>query len=165
MLQDLFWKYVEMFTGDNKYQDLLKDINVVENGILLEYNIHAALGNLAWGIETTMENGNCRYFIKTFRRRILFQRPGVGTGTELHLSRDSGHSPPNPDICALHLAVCAVASACGATGVFNKLFEHDPDIIGPVSEGYTLPEDPDSDRFVLPYLERRLLEESIRVPL
>lgn len=154
-----------MFTGDNKYQDILKDINIVENGILLEHNIHVAFGNLAWGIEATMENGNCRYFIKTFRRRINFQRPGVGMGTELHFSRDSGHNPPNPDICALHLAVCALASACGAADVFNKLFEHDPDIIGPISGEYMLPEDPDSDRFVLPYLERRLLEESIRVPL
>lgn len=85
--------------------------------------------------------------------------------TELHFSNGSGHSPPNPDICAPHLAVCAVASASGVAGVFNKLFQHDPDIIGPVPGEYTLPEEPNSDRFVLPYLERRLLEESSRVPL
>lgn len=120
-----------MFTGDNKYQDILKDINVVENGLLLEYNIHAAFGDLEWGIETKTVNGSCLYFIKEFGRRINYQRPGVGTGTELQFSGRCRHNPPDPDICALHLAVCEVAATCGAVDVFNRLFENDPDIIGP----------------------------------
>ena len=153
-----------MFTGDFKIQNILHDVNVVENGILLQKDIHAAFGNLAWAIETKTENGIRRYFIKTFRRFLNFQRPGVGTGTELHFSHDSGHNPPDPDLCALHLAVCAVASACGATEAFNKLFEHDPDIIGPISGQYTLPTDPMSDDFAIPYLERRLYEERIHSP-
>ncbi|SRR5258706_12881245 len=152
-----------MFTGDTKIQDILHDINAVENGILLETNAHVAFGNLKWGIETKTENGNCRYFIKAFGN-VFFYPQGVGTGTELRFSNESGHNPPDPDLCALHLAVCAVASACGAADVFEKLFENDPDIIGPVSGQYTLPTDPTSDDFVVPYFERRLVEESILLP-
>ncbi|CAG8689574.1 12785_t:CDS:2 [Acaulospora colombiana] len=77
-------------------------------------------------------------------------------------SRASSDSKKN-DLCALHLAVCAVASACGAANVFDKLFEHDPDIVGPVAGHYTLPTDPISDRFIIPYFERRLFEESVYV--
>src|SRR5258706_4385229 len=152
-----------MFTGDTKIQDILHDINAVENGILLEKNAHTAFGGLEWGIETRTEKGVCRYFIKTFGD-VGFIRQEVGSGTELHFSSDSGHNPPDPDICALHLAVCAVGSACGAADVFDELFEHDPDIIGPVSDQYTLPTDPTSDDYVVPYFERRLVEESILVP-
>ena len=125
-------------------------MDVVENGILPEHNVHDAFRDLNWGIETTTENGNCQCYIKAFRRRIYFYRPGVGTGTELRISNGSGHKPPHPNICALHLAVCAVASACGATKVFNRLFEQDPDIIAPVSGEYTLPTDPNSDDFLTP---------------
>jgi hypothetical protein len=153
-----------MFTGDTKIQGILQDINVIENGILLQHDVHVAFGNLAWGIETKTQNGNCRYFIKAFRCGIYFQRPGVTTGTELQFSDESGHNPPNPDMCRLHLAVRAVAHACGAAAVFDKLFEHDPDIIGPVAGQYTLPADPLSDRLVIPYLERRLFEEKAHVP-
>ena len=153
-----------MEAGDIKIQNILYDVNVVENGRLLEHNVHATFGNLGWGIETKTENGNCRYFINAFRRHVYFQRPGVGTGTELHFSNESGHNPPDSDLCALHLAVCVVASACGAADVFDKLFEDDPDIIGPVSGNYTLPTNPTSDDFVVPYFERRLVEESILVP-
>ena len=152
-----------MFTGDTKVQDLLQDINAVENGILLQHDAHVAFRGLRWGIETRTENGICRYFIKGFGH-VSFVRQGVGSGTELHFSSDSGHSLPNPDICALHLAVCEVAAACGAADVFDKLFEHDPDTIGPLSGGYTLPTDPTSDGIVVPYFERRLFEESIHVP-
>ena len=153
-----------MFTGDVKIRNILNDINTVENGILLEPHVYTAFGDLAWGIETKTENGIRHYFIKTFRRSIYFQRPGVRSGTELHFSNDSGHNPPDPDLCALHLAVCAVASACGAAEAFNKLFEHDPDIIGPISGQYTLPTDPMSDDFAIPYLERRLYEERVHAP-
>jgi hypothetical protein len=148
-----------MFTGDTQIQHIVQDINVVENGILLEANVHRAFGNLRWGIETQTQNGICRYSIKAFRRGI----PGVTTGTELHFSDESGLNPPNPDLCRLHLAVCEVAHACGAAEVFDKLFEHDPDIIGPVAGQYTLPADPTSDRFVISYFERRLCEERIHV--
>ena len=151
-----------MFTGDTKIQHILHDINVAENGILLQHDVHTAFGDFRWGIETKTEIGNCRYFIKEFRA-AFFYRPEVGTGTELHFSSESGHRPPHPDLCALHLAVCAVASACGATKVFDKLFEHDPDIVGPVAGQYTLPTDPILDRFVVPYFERRLFEESVYV--
>jgi hypothetical protein len=153
-----------MFTGDTKIQGILHDINVVENGILLEKNVHQAFGDLSWGIETKLENGNCQYFLKEFNDRTIFFRPGVTTGTELQFSDESGHSPPNPDVCCLHLAVCAVAHACSAATVFNKLFEHNPDIIGPVAGQFTLPTDPLSDPFVISYFERRLFEESIHVP-
>ena len=153
-----------MFTGDTHIQDILSDINVVENGILLHHDVHKAFGDLAWGIRTETENGVCRYFIKTFRPRIYFQRQGVGNETELYLSTASGHRLPNPKVCALHLAVCAVASACGTANVFKELFEHDPDIVGPVAGQHTLPTDPASDRFVIPYFERRLFEETAYVP-
>ena len=153
-----------MFTGDTKIQNILQDINVVENGILLQHDVHAAFGNLKWGIETKMENGNYRYFIKSFRD-VFFYRPEVGTGTELHFSSESGHNPPHPDLCALHFAVCAVASACGAANVFDALFEHDPDpdVVSPVAGQYTLPTDPTLDSPVIPCSERRLFEESIYV--
>ena len=85
---------------------------------------------------------------------------GSGDGTELHFYTASGHKLPSPALCALHLAVCAVANACGAADVFKKLFEHDLDIVGPISGSYTLPTDPASDDFVIPYFERRLFEES-----
>jgi len=154
-----------MFTGDTKIQNILHDINVVENGILLEHNVHSAFGDLAWGIETETANGDCRYFIKEFRLGGFFHRSGVGSGTELHFSNESGHNLPNPDVSALHLAVCAVASACGAADVFDELFEHDPDIAGPVAGPHTLPTDPVSDRFLVPYFERRLFfEQSTYVP-
>ena len=61
-----------------------------------------------------MENGVCHYFIKTFRKGIHFQRPRVGDRTELYFSSASGHNPASPVLCTLHLAVCAVAHACGA---------------------------------------------------
>jgi len=153
-----------MFTGDTRIQDILHDINVVENGVLLQRDAHSTFGDLAWGIETMKENGDCRYFIKEFRPPVFFYPPGVGTGTELHLSKEPDHNRPNPDVCALHLAVCAVVAVCGAADLFDKLFEHDPDIIGPVAGPNTLPTDPISDRFLIPYFERRLFQESIYVP-
>ena len=160
----MVWKYIQIFTGDTKIENIVRDINVVENGILLEKNVHAAFGDLDWGMETKTGDGVCHYFIKAFRS-VYFQRPGVETGTELHFSNESGLNPPSPDLCALHLAVCAVASACGVADVFNDLFEDDPDIIGPVSGEYTLPTDPTSDDFLIPYFERRLYEEeSVHVP-
>lgn len=79
-----------------------------------------------------------------------------------------GHPLPSPSLCALHLAVsamaCAMAHACGAAGIFKRLFEHDMDIVGPVAGSYALPSDPTTDDFVIPYLERRLFEESACVP-
>jgi hypothetical protein len=152
-----------MFTGDTTIQHILHDINAVENGILLEYNVHDAFGDLGWGIDTETENGNCRYFIRPFRC-VYFQCPGVGDGTELYFSIKSSHSPPNPDLCRLHLAVCAVAHTCDAAAVFDKLLRHDPDIIDPAFGQYTLPTDPISDPFFISYFERRLFEESIQVP-
>lgn len=56
-----------MFTGDTKIKNIVCDINVVENGILLEKNVRATFGNLEWGMETKTEGGICRYFIKAFR--------------------------------------------------------------------------------------------------
>jgi len=53
-----------MFTGDTKIQGILHDINADENGILLQHDVHSAFRALAWGIETQMEDGVCRYFIK-----------------------------------------------------------------------------------------------------
>jgi hypothetical protein len=152
-----------MFTGDTKVQDILPDINVTDNDILFQYDVYNAFRDLSWGIQTKTNNGNCRYFTKTFRPGVYFLRPGVGNGTELQFSGDSGHKPPNLQLCALHLAVCAVASACGAADVFDKLFEYDPDIIGPVSGPYTLPADASSDRFVISYFERRLFEERLYI--
>ena len=154
-----------MFTGGKKHQAILQDVNIIENGVLFEKNVHTAFGNLAWGIEMKMENGSWRYFIKTFQQCIFFYRQGVGNGMELHFSNGSGHNPPNPDICALHLAVYAVASACSAADVFNKLFENDPDIVRPISGESLLPGDPNSECNTLPYFERRLLEESMCVLL
>ena len=161
--QSVVCDYIRMFTGDNTISTLVDDINCVENGILLDVYVHRAFGDLRWGIETRMENGVCRYFIKTFRTGIYFQRPGVGDGTELRFSTASGHQLPSPAVCALHLAVCAVAHACDAADIFDQLFEHDPDIVGPAAGSFTLPTDPASDGFVIPYLERRLFEESAYV--
>jgi hypothetical protein len=76
----------------------------------------------------------------------------------------TGHNPPSAELCALHPTVCAVASACGVADVFNKLSEHDPDVVGSVAGQYTLPTDPTSNYFVIP-LERRWFEESIYVQL
>lgn len=50
--------------GDSKIQDILHDIDVVENGILLQHDVHDAFRTLAWEIKTKTENGSCRYFIK-----------------------------------------------------------------------------------------------------
>jgi len=161
VLQALVWDYIRLFTGDDSIADIVKEnINSVENGILLEWNVHWAFGNLGWGIETKNENSVYKYYIKTFRKRIYFSRPGVGNGTELHFSTTSGHKLPSPALCTLHLKVCAVAHACGAARVFSHLFEHDPDIIGPAAGSSELPTDPTFDSFMIPYLERRLFEES-----
>ena len=156
------WDYIRTFTG-SMISTIIQDINCVENGILLQRDVHRAFGNLAWGIETRMENGAYRYFIKTFKR-VFFIRSGVGNGTELHFVIRSGHPLPSPSLCALHLAVCAMAHACGAADIFKKLFEHDMDIVGPIAGPYTLPSDPTTDNFLIPYLERRLFEESAYVP-
>ena len=154
-----------MFTGGKKHQVILQDVNIVENGVLFEKNVHAAFRNHVWGIETKMENGSWQYFIKAFQQHIFFYHQGVGNSTELHFSNSSGHNLLNPDICALHLAVCTVTSACSVADVFNKLFENDPDIIRPISGESLLPGHPDSECNTLPYFEQCLLEESMHVPL
>jgi hypothetical protein len=41
--------------------------------------------------------------------------------------------------------------------VFKRLFEHDPDIIGPVAGQYTLLTDPVSDHFVISLLRTTLV--------
>ena len=154
-----------MFTGDDSIADIVKEnINSVENGILLQTDVHRAFGTLGWGIETEEENGVYKYYIKRFRKKIQFFRPGVGDGTELHFSTASGHKPPSPALCALHLKVCTVAHACSAAGVFHDLFKHDPDIIGRVAGSSELPTDPTLDDFMISYLERRLFEESAYIP-
>ena len=163
--QALVWNYIRIFTGDNFIAHIAEEsISSVENGILLEANVHQAFGDFAWAIEVKEENGVYKYFIKTFHEWVHFSRPGVGDGTELHLSTVSGHKLPSPALCALHLNVCAVAHACGAAHVFDGLFEHDPDIIGPAAASSELPTDPTFDDYMIPYLERRLFEESACVP-
>lgn len=87
---------------------------------------------------------------------IFLGRPEVGTGTELHFSNEPGHELPNLEVCAVHLAVCAVVSACGSADILNKLVERNPVIAGPVAGQYTT-NSPISDRLVTPYFERHLL--------
>ena len=72
-----------------------------------------------------MENGVYNYFIKTFRNGIFFYRPGVGDGTKLQFSTTHAHQLPSPSLCALHLAVCAVAHASSVVDISKKKFEHD----------------------------------------
>ena len=43
----------------NPIQTRLQDINRAENGVLLGMNVRTAVGGLAWGIETGVENGAC----------------------------------------------------------------------------------------------------------
>lgn len=165
VLQGVVWEYIRNFTGDDAVFAIIKDdINTLENGILLEMNAHQAFSDLEWGIETTIEDGVCQYFIKMFSSHLFVHRVGVQTGTELKFSTASGHPLPHPHLCRLHLAVCAVAHACGAAEVLDDLFEHDQDIVGPAAASYTLPADPTPDNFLLPYFERRLFEESALVP-
>ena len=49
--RSLVWKYIQIFTGDTKIQDILHDMGVVENGILLEHNVHDAFRNLNWELK------------------------------------------------------------------------------------------------------------------
>ena len=153
--QSLVWDHIEMFTGGNSIARTVQNINCVENGILLEMNVRQAFGNLRWGVVTRMENDRWRYFIKAFSEDVHFFRPGVGDGTELHFSSASGYAAPSPALCALHLAVCAVAHACGAAEV--------PDIIGTIAGSCALPTFPGEDDFVIPYFERRLFGEKSRL--
>lgn len=144
-------------------QDPLQDINAVENGILLEHNAHVAFRGLEWGIEPRTENGNRRYFIKTFGD-ATFVHQEAGSGTEPQLSSDSGHKLPNPDLCPLHLAVCAVASACGAaefsTNSSKSTRTSSVQYLGNTRYQQT----PLRKDVVVPYFERRLFEEGIHVP-
>jgi len=151
-----------MFTGGQlTTTQVSKRINDLGNGLLLEGNLHHAFGKLKLGIEPRQEVGQpWRYYIRTFQR-VLFVRGGGGDGAEIDFNRQTTHPLPHPELCKLHLAVCGVAHACGAAEVLDDLFYHDPDVLGPVAGSFTLPTMPGSNDFVLPYLERRLFEESL----
>ena len=90
-----------MFTGDSKIQDIL---HVVENGIFLQYGAHGAFsGTLGGELKRRRRMGIAVISLNNAFRGVYFQCPGVGTGTELHFSIESGHNPPNPNVFALHL--------------------------------------------------------------
>lgn len=160
-----------MFTGGQVTTNQVSvDINDLSNGLLLQKDLHAAFGNLKWGIKTKQDQGShaWRYYMETFTG-FGFLRGTVGTnsrranGMELIFGRRNTDFLPNPDLCDLHLAICRVAHACGAAEVLDKLFYHDPDVVGPVAGSYTLPHVPGFGDFTLPYFERRLREESLVV--
>ena len=98
-----------MFTGDSKIQKIL---HVVENGILLQRDTHGAFWNLRWGIETKTENANCRHFINAFRG-VYFQRPGVGTGTELHFLTSLVTTPEPKCVRSPPLSQLGACAYCG----------------------------------------------------
>jgi len=153
-----------MFTGGQvKTEKVFEHINDVGNGLLLQGDLHNAFGKLKWGIEPRQEVGQpWRYYIRTFQR-VMFVRGGGSDGAEIEFDRHTTHRLPDPELCKLHLAVCRVTHACGAAEVLEDLFYHDPDVVGPVAGSFTLPTMPDFDDFVLPYLQRRLFEESLVV--
>ena len=55
--------------------------------------MHTTFKDLAWGMETRIEDGVCKYCIKTFHDQLFIYRPGVGDGSELVFSLTQSHHP------------------------------------------------------------------------
>ena len=77
VLQGLVWDYIRSFT---RWGYCFRGMCIP-----LSRTLYGA------GMETRIEDGVCKYFIKTLQDHILFYRPGVGDGSELVFSTDSHH--------------------------------------------------------------------------
>jgi len=142
---------------------------------MLQHDLHDTYGKLRWGIEAKEDQDGqpWRYCMRVFQPFTFIHQNSTGRQEvrksanadrlEIIFNPMANDPLPDPALCNLHLAVCRVARACGAAKVLDMLFYHDPDLIGPAAGSYTLPADPDSGDFVLPYFERRLFEESLVV--
>ena len=45
--QSLVWRYIRLFTGDTSISPIIENINCVENGMLLQADVHHAFRRLA----------------------------------------------------------------------------------------------------------------------
>ena len=152
VLQSLVWRYIEMFTGGDSIARIVQDINCIEAVYSLTPTYTGNSGN---------EDGEWRLPLlhQAFRKGIHFLREGVGDGTELN---SLIHLLISPRVlrCAHSTSRFVLwPHACATADVFNSLFQHDPDIIGPITRSYALSTSPSDDNFVIPYLQRRLFEE------
>ena len=116
------------------------------------YIMPCALGNTEGGETMWLCDRRCgqstfgdvwNYIRYLVVRRRVFCRPGVGSGTKL----DFLPYLPRAQKCARSTSRSAL-SRCRA---YNKPFELDPDIVGPVAVQYTPSIGPTFDRFVIPY--------------
>ncbi|KAF8731166.1 hypothetical protein AX14_005065 [Amanita brunnescens Koide BX004] len=119
---------IEMFTGGVLDAHTIQDnINHPCNALNLESNAHEFMNKyLAWGIEAMSSGGQCKYYYRIVRPDRFSPFTRLKDGDEIHFGAGTGGrliALPDPRICNLHLAVCRVSYACGASEIFDQFVD------------------------------------------
>ncbi|KAF8338494.1 hypothetical protein F5887DRAFT_983104 [Amanita rubescens] len=118
---------IEMFTGSALDAQTIHDnINHPRNALNLETNAHDSMDkHLAWGIEAISSGGQYKYYYRVVRPDKVVRYILLRDGDEIDFGAGiGGHQVtlPDPRICNLHLAICRVSYACGASEIFDHFF-------------------------------------------
>ncbi|KAF8343254.1 hypothetical protein F5887DRAFT_974072 [Amanita rubescens] len=123
---------IEMFTGFVLDAQTIQDnINHPCNALNLESNAHDSMDkHLAWGIEAISSGGQYKYYYRIVRPDWRSPTARLQDGDEIHFGTGIGGRRvpfPDPRICNLHLAVCRVSYACGASEIFDQFLDDEDD--------------------------------------
>ncbi|KAI6117319.1 hypothetical protein EDD17DRAFT_1881031 [Pisolithus thermaeus] len=119
---------IETFSGFALDAEAIQNhLNHPRNVLNLESNAHDMMDkHMGWGIEAISSDDQDRLSATT----------RLKDGDEIHFGAGIGSHQialPDPRICNIHLAVCRVSYACGASEVFDQFLDDEDD------EGYQVP--------------------------
>ncbi|KAI6099089.1 hypothetical protein F5141DRAFT_1219280 [Pisolithus sp. B1] len=123
---------IESFSGFALDAETIQNhLNHPRNALNLESNAHDIMDkHTGWGIEAISSDDQWKYYYRIVRRDRLSATTRLKDGDEIHFGAGIGGRQialPNPRICNIHLAVCRVSYACGASEVFDQFLDDEDD--------------------------------------
>ncbi|KAI6140916.1 hypothetical protein EDD17DRAFT_1769929 [Pisolithus thermaeus] len=123
---------IETFSGFALDAETIQNhLNHPRSALNLESNAHDIMDkHTGWGIEAIYSDDQWKYYYRIVRRDRLSATTRLKDGDEIHFGAGIGGRQialPNPRICNIHLAVCRVSYACGASEVFDQFLDDEDD--------------------------------------
>ncbi|KAI6122895.1 hypothetical protein EDD16DRAFT_1569460 [Pisolithus croceorrhizus] len=123
---------IETFSGFALDAETLQShLNHPRNALNLESNARDIMDkHMGWGIEAIFSDDQWKYYYRVVRQDRLSATTRLKDGDEIHFGAGiGGHqiSLPDPRICNIHLAVCRVSYACGASEIFDQFLDNEDD--------------------------------------
>jgi len=129
---------IETFTGFALDAETIQNyLNHPRNALNLESSAHELMDKyLGWGIEAISSDDQWKYYYRIVRPDRLSATTRLKDGDEILFGAGIGCHKialPDPRLCNVHLAVCRVSYACGASEIFDQFLDDEDD------EGFQVP--------------------------